>query len=75
MIEINITDNLHVIGWIILAFVHVGFVWWFSWGISEYLKDSYDRSFYVMIGIVLPAVILLVIWLGMATEFGHIVWL
>ena len=75
MIEIDISNNLHVIGWIILAFVHVGFVFWFSWGISAYLKDDYDRAFDLSVGVIMPAVILLVIWIGMLTEFGHIVWL
>ena len=75
MIEINLSDNLEAIGWIIFAFVHVGFIFWLSWGISTYLKDNYDKLFYLAIGIILPAVILSFIWIGVLTGLEHIVWL
>ncbi len=75
MIEINISDNLEVIGWIVFALVHVGFILWFSWGISAYLKDSYDRAFDLFLGIILPAFLISIIWLGVLSGLGHIVWL
>ncbi len=75
MIEINISENLDVIGWIFVAFVHFLFVIWFNWSISEHLKDRMNGWFEYGIFFVLPVILVTMMWLMILSVLGHIVWL
>ena len=74
MIEINMSDNLHLIGWLFVYIIHIGFVYWFYSAIKEwrkgYLNDVFDKSMYVG----MPTVLLILVWLGILSITGWIVW-